>query len=105
MTQATRAALSSADCTALEQASWIDPAIAQAFGLSRGSSDEGAELVGRRDGEDYAGIAFPTFWPGEDRPREVYLRRDHPPLESHNGTLKPTQKYLAPPGRGNRLHR
>ena len=95
--------LSASDLTALERDSWIDPATAEAFGLYRVNSDDGAALVGRSDREDYAGLVFPTYWPGEERPKEFFLRRDHPPLESHNGTLKPRQKYLAPPGRGNRL--
>lgn len=95
--------LNPADLAALERDSWIDPATANTFGLYRVNSDEGAQLVGRSDREGYAGIAFPIYWPGEKQPRELFLRRDHPPLESHNGTLKPRQKYLAPPGRGNRL--
>ncbi len=95
--------LTQADLAALERDSWIDPATAEAFGLHRVSSAEGADLMGRTDREDYAGIAFPIYWPGEERPKEYFLRRDHPPMEQHNGTLKPRQKYLAPPGRGNRL--
>lgn len=99
----TTSSLTAADCAALERHSWIDPATAEAFGLYRVSSAEGAELVGRTDREDYAGIAFPIYNPGEERPREYILRRDHPPLEHHNGKSKPRQKYLAPPGRGNCL--
>lgn len=96
-------ALNQADLAALAREAWIDLATAEAFGLHRMSSAEGAQLVGRTDREDYAGIVFPVFWPGEERPKEFFLRRDHPPLELHNGQLKPKQKYLAPPGRGNRL--
>lgn len=99
----TAAPLSTVDREALERESWIDPATAEAFGLYRVSSSEGAELVGRTDHEDYAGIVFPVYGPGEERPKENFLRRDHPPMEQHNGKLKPRQKYLAPPGRGNRL--
>jgi hypothetical protein len=96
--------LTTADLAALARDSWIDPATADAFGLYRVTSLEGAELVGRSDREDYAGIVFPIFWPGEMQPREYFLRRDHPPMEQRgDGTLKPRQKYLAPPGRGNRL--
>ena len=95
--------LTPADQTALDRDSWIDHATADAFGLHRVSSAEGALLVGRTDREDYSGIVFPIYGPGDREPKEYFLRRDHPPLESHNGTLKPRQKYLAPPGRGNRL--
>lgn len=95
--------LNPADLLALERASWIDPATADAFGLYRVTSAEGAELVGRTDSEDYAGLVFPIYGLGDDRPKEYVLRRDHPPMEQHNGKLKPKGKYLAPPGRGNRL--
>lgn len=95
--------LSTADCEALERTSWIDRATAEAFGLSRVTSSDGAELVGRTDREDYAGIVFPVYAPGDDRPKEYILRRDHPPMEEHDGKLKPKGKYLLPPGRGNRL--
>lgn len=91
--------LSMTEGAALEQESWINPATAEIFALYRVSSMEGAELVGRTDREDYAGIAFPVYWPGHPTPRERFLRRDHPSIE--NG--KPKQKYLAPPGRGNML--
>ena len=95
---------SAVDLEVLERESWIDLATAVAFGLRRVSSAEGAELVGRTDREDYAGIVFPTYWPGEEHPKEYFLRRDHPSLEQRgNGTPKPSRKYLAPPGRGNRL--
>jgi Protein of unknown function (DUF3987)/Domain of unknown function (DUF3854) len=100
---ATVTPLSTADREALERDSWIDPATAEAFGLYRVTSAEGAVLVGRTDREDYAGMVFPIFGPGDDRPKEYVLRRDHPPLEQHNGKQKPKGKYLAPPGRGNRL--
>lgn len=96
---ATLSSLRAEDYAALEHESWIDSATAEAFGLYRVSSAEGAELVGRSDREDYAGIAFPVYDPGRSGPREYFLRRDHPPME--NG--KPKGKYLAPPGRCNRL--
>lgn len=95
--------LNSADLAALERDSWIDAATADAFGLYRVTSADGAALMGRTDREDYAGIVFPIFGPGEPHPREYFLRRDHPPLEMSNGTPKPKQKYLSPPGRANRL--
>ncbi|MBX3325162.1 MAG: AAA family ATPase [Nitrospira sp.] len=91
--------LTKADLEAFERDSWIDPATVQTCGLYRVSSVEGAELIGRTDREDYAGIAFPVYWPGNPNRRESYIRRDHPPIE--NG--KPKGKYLAPPGRGNMI--
>lgn len=104
MSLAIKNSLSTADRAALERDSWIDRATADAYGLYRVPSAEGAALVGHTDREDYAGIVFPVYWPGDDTPKEYFLRRDHPPLEqSSNGTLKPSRKYLAPPGRGNRL--
>jgi hypothetical protein len=104
VTTATKRELTAADLAALARESWIDTATAEQFGLYRVSSAEGAALVGRTDREDYAGIVFPAYWPGDPSPKEYFLRRDHPPMEQRsNGTLKPSQKYLAPPGRGNRL--
>ena len=99
----TTSPLSMSDREALERKSWIDPDTAEAFRLYRVSSTDGAELVGRTDREDYAGIIFPVYGPGDDRPKEYILRRDHPPMEHHNGNMKQKLKYLAPPGRGNRL--
>lgn len=103
MTTAMKTPLTETDRTTLERESWIDAVTADAFGLHRVSSAEGAEQVGRTDHEDYAGIVFPTYWPGTNSPREYFLRRDHPPVEQHNGSLKQKQKYVAPPGRGNLL--
>ncbi len=95
--------LSTTDFAALERDSWIDPATAKAFGLYRVSGTEGAKLVGRTDRDDYSGMVFPIYGPGDAQPKEYVLRRDHPPMEQHNGKLKPKGKYLVPPGRGNRL--
>jgi hypothetical protein len=95
--------LTVADLQALQKESWIDAATAERWGLYRVNTHEGADLIGRIDPADYAGIVFPAWRPGESSPREYFLRRDHPELEMHNGTLKPRQKYLAPPGRGNIL--
>ena len=57
-------ALEPEDYAALER-SWISPAIADSARVRRVTSDEGKELVGRRDFEDYAGLVFPYFWPGK----------------------------------------
>ena len=87
------------DLERLARESWIDQPTAERFGLRRVDSIEGADLVGRTDREDYAGLVFPIYWPGDSKPREYHLRRNHPPIE--NG--KPKGKYLAPPGCSNML--
>ena len=92
------------DLAHLERDSWVDAVTAAAWGVYRVSSAEGLALVGRTDREDYSGIVFPVYWPGDPSAKEHFLRRDHPSMEQHgNGTLKAARKYLAPPGRGNRL--
>ena len=87
------------DFITLARDSWVDQATSERFGLRRVDSIEGAALVGRDRREDCAGIVFPIYWPGNSKPRESHLRRDHPPTEDG----KPKGKYLAPPGRGNML--
>jgi hypothetical protein len=54
---------------------------------------------------NYAGVAIPYFFPGTSEVREYRLRRDHPDMEiDGHGRVKPKQKYLSPPGRGNMLY-
>lgn len=60
--------------------SWITPEIAEANGLFRVSSAEGAELIGRNRNGDYAGIAIPYFLPGADTVREYQLRMEETKL-------------------------
>lgn len=96
-----RTSLTSQDLASLER-SFITLEVARRAGLFRVDSAEGAALVGRNGGGDYAGVVFPYIWPGEVEPREFRLRRDRPELERKgDGALKPKDKYLAPPGRGN----
>gem|GEM_PF-1185388 len=86
---------------------YLTPEIASAAGIGRVDSTEGAQIVGRqpRNGYNYAGLIFPYFWPGEDRPREFRLRRDEPDLEAQpDGSFKEKGKYLSPPGKGNLLY-
>jgi hypothetical protein len=73
---------------------------AEAAGIFRVDSAEGARIVGRRAGSgDYRGLVFPYFLPGEKGPREYRLRLDNPPFEmAPDGTRKPKGKYLSPPG-------
>jgi len=75
-------------------------------GIFRVNSDEGARIVGRRPGSgDYSGLAFPYFWPGEDRPCEYRLRRDRPEYEIRpDGKTREKAKYLSPPGARPRLY-
>jgi predicted P-loop ATPase len=96
-------ALTHSDFAALEPR-WIDRDLAVAARLRRVDSLTGAALVGRKSG-NYAGVAIPYFFPGTSEIREYRLRRDHPDMEiDSHGRVKPKQKYLSPPGRGNMLY-
>jgi hypothetical protein len=96
--------LSDADYIALDS-SWITRDLADQAMLRRVSSAEGAEIVGRRDNGSYCGIVFVYVWPGEDRIREYWLRRDRPEVRyDAAGTPKEQNKYLGLPGRGNLLY-
>ncbi len=96
--------LTESDLRVLAQ-SWIPPELANAAGLRRVTSSEGAHLVGRNGAGDYSGIAIPYRWPGLSDTREYRLRRDHPKLELRpDGTTREKGKYLSPPGRGNMLY-
>ena len=81
-----------------------DGSSALAARLRRVDSLTGAELIGRKSG-NYSGIAIPYFLPNTSAVREYRLRRDHPDMEiDSHGRIKPKQKYLSPPGRGNMLY-
>ena len=95
--------LNDSDFEALER-SWIDRVSAEKALLRRVTSIEGAELVGQKDGHNYAGIIFPNVWPGDGYAREYRLRRDSPDVTYENGEKKYLRKYLGPPGRGNLLY-
>jgi predicted P-loop ATPase len=95
--------LEPSDLAALE-GRWIDCELALAAGLRHVDSLAGAVLVGRKGG-NYAGIAIPYFLPEGAEVREYRVRRDHPDMEiDSRGQVKPKQKYLSPPGRGNMLY-
>jgi hypothetical protein len=99
-----RNALTEEDYQMLER-SWISRELADAAGIRRVTSLEGAQIVGRNGTKDYAGLVFPYVWPGENAPRDYRLRRDHPELEyKPDGTVKEKQKYLSAPGRSNLLY-
>jgi hypothetical protein len=95
--------LTSADFDKLAS-SGISPELAQQAQLRRVDSKEGGALVGRNGSGDYAGVVFPYVWPGESRPREYRLRRDHPEIEYKDGRPRERAKYLTAPGRGNLLY-
>ena len=87
--------------------SYINPELAAEAQLCRVDSVTGAEIVGRQQkaGVDYSGIIFPYRWPGQARPGEFRLRRDHPDLErTADGKTKEKAKYLSPPGRSNLIY-
>ena len=97
--------LTERDYHKLETESWIPKNIADAAGIFRVNSLQGAEIVGRKNNSDYSGIVFLYHWPGESQVREYRLRRDNPDLERQSdGTTKERAKYLSPPGRGSRLY-
>jgi P4 family phage/plasmid primase-like protien len=86
-------------------ASWITPDLAEAAGIFRVNSADGAVLVGRNGKGDYAGIVIPHTCPGIENTRENQLRLDHPELElKPDGSTNEKNKYLFPPGRSNILY-
>jgi len=56
------------------------------------------QFGGFRRTEDYSGLVFPYYHPGEDAPRLRRLRRFKPPTEYKDGVEKVRSKYLSPPG-------
>jgi uncharacterized protein (DUF927 family) len=85
--------------------SWLTREIIDAAHIRRVDSETGKALVGRKGRGDFSGLAFPYFLPGKDTVRDYRLRLDNPPLETgKNEKPRETQKYLAPPGRGNLLY-
>jgi len=99
-------ALTLADLHKLDTESWIDAATVKAFGLYRADTHEGAELVsGNPNKEDFAGVVSSGFWPGDSKPRTLFLRRDNPPMEKNSdGILKPKGKYLVGKEERNKVH-
>ena len=91
------------DYAALER-SWISRQIADSALIRRVNSEEGKEIVGRRDYEDYAGLLFPYYWPGRPGVLAHRIRRDNPPYEIRNGHRKQRDKYMSAPGWGNTLY-
>ena len=86
------------------QQSYITREIADSALLRRLTNEEGKEIVGRRDHEDYAGILVPFLWPGQQHASNHRIRRDNPPVQNKNGKRKEKDKYLSPPGYGNSLY-
>jgi hypothetical protein len=97
--------LTDSDYRKLEEESWITREIADAAGIIRVNSQEGAEIVGRSNNKDYSGTVFPYREPGTEITRSYRLRRDHPDYEIRaDGTRKEIEKYLTAPGERNRLY-
>jgi hypothetical protein len=92
-----------ADLARLER-SWITKELAEQALIRRVNASEGAGIVGRKEGDNCAGLIFPYLWPGEDSIREYRLRRDTPEIQYEGTTRKEVGKYLSPPGRGNMLY-
>lgn len=85
--------------------SGITPEIAEQAGIFRVNSQDGAEIVGRKDNRDYSGLVFPYFLPENANPRDYRLRRDNPEQEQKDdGTFKEREKYLSAPGKGNHFY-
>ena len=68
------ASLNDGDLQALG-ARWIPPELAEAAGIYRVESADGAAIIGRKGSGDYAGLAIPYTWPGAGtRARSHQLR-------------------------------
>lgn len=90
------------------EACFITREIIESAALRRVDDVEGSEMIGRtrNASTDYAGIVYPYFLPPDyGTPLEYRLRRDRPDYERNpKGELKQKGRYLAPPGRSNRLY-
>src|SRR6516165_9617214 len=97
--------LDNSDFRSLE-ARWITPEIAEQMQLRRVTSDQGAEILGRKPASGhYEGVLIPNIAPGESFPRSHRIRRDRPDIEHKpDGTRKEKGKYLSPPGDRNTLY-
>lgn len=90
--------------------SFITPDIAEAAGIVRVNSLDGAAMVGRLNKKgvpsiDCAGLSFEYRLPEEITARQHRLRRDNPELEQlPDGTTKERDKYLSAPGARNFLY-
>jgi hypothetical protein len=85
-------------------ASGVPRELAEQAQLRRVDSREGGAIVGRNGSGDYSGIVFPYIRPGQDGVIAHRLRRDHPDMEYRGETLHEKNKYLSPPGAGNKVY-
>lgn len=84
------------------KACYVLPKYADAAGVYRATSMEGAERMGRRNTGDFSGLVFPYRNPGR---REIVGERerlDHPPIDLAKN--KPEFRYLSPPGQRNHFY-
>jgi len=86
------------------EAAWIPAELARLAMLRRVSSLDGAQMMGRKHGDNCAGIIFPYVWPGESSGRADRLRRDTPDVKMEGADRKETGKYLSPVGTPNMLY-
>ena len=91
-------ALTEHDIAVLERR-YIDPETARLNGIYRVDDVAGAEIVGRRfgnDGRRYCGLVLPNYRVGSLNPRSYRLRRDEPDLEPRTDGpgFKEKGKYL-----------
>lgn len=91
------------DYAALER-SWISREIANSAQIRRVSNEEGKEILGRRDFEDYSGLMYPYMWPGRPGVTAHRIRRDNPPVEIREGKKQERDKYMSAPGYGKALY-
>jgi predicted P-loop ATPase len=92
-----------ADLAAL-LARWITPELASQAMIQRVDSWTGRSMFGRKSG-DCSGLIIPYVDAITGNVNEYQLRLDHPDMEAgKDGQLKPTRKYLWPPGRRSRAY-
>jgi predicted P-loop ATPase len=87
----------------LLERSFIPRALADAAGICRVDSDEGATRMGRKDKiNNYAGLLFPYCTPGTSRVIQERLRLDCPEVDHATG--KPKNRYLTAYASRNRAY-
>jgi hypothetical protein len=88
--------------------SCVSREMADAAGLFRVDSLEGAEMFARKADafHSYAGIVFPYYWPGKPgEARDYRLRRDVPDEAMQpDGSIKESAKYISAPRAKNMLY-
>lgn len=86
------------------EAAYVTREVLDSAGVFPVTSEQGKQLVGRHDSEDYSGLCFPYYWPGIQGVRAHRVRRNNPPIEHKRGIAKERDKYLSAPGWGNPIY-